>query len=319
MTDHQEERLGMATKVKNFLAEHAAALSTVAQIATEQSLLDAQIELITDTEGEVGADNTGYTQDKKTKRDDLVKITKHVGAAAAAYFLSIGETGNLKLADYTQTELTHARDMVLYGRAKHLWKLADPVKASLTAFNSGTAEVDNLNTLKEAFFNVIQKPADKKDDRKMYTRKQKKNFVVLMEILGRLDVYMATFEFSNNDLFQIYKNRRMIDGSGSHGSVKLEVMMNIPANTTLNINTSSFATEEDDVVVMVVPATSPMLEIGYGPNTSTLAAPVHTVDAGTTLLETTVALNFSETGGSTFLNVRNPSASEGSFALRIRD
>lgn len=79
---------------------------------------------------------------------------------------SIGQPGNIKLADYTRAELDGARDNDLYVDAKYLHKIVLPVQANLSGFNSGPADVTALGNALQEFFNVIQLPAEKKGKRR---------------------------------------------------------------------------------------------------------------------------------------------------------
>jgi hypothetical protein len=316
MKDHLEDKLGMCVKVDNFLITNSTTFSSVIQIGTEQGLLHGYINDIMTEEGTVSGDFTGFTLNKESKRIELETITFKVAGATAAYFLSIGNSSSLKMADYTRTELHDARDSALYAKAKRLFTISDPVKTSLTAFNSGPSDVSALDTKKENYFGVIQDPAIKKDDRKTASQNQKKLFRLADKCLVRLDTYMLTFEASQPTLFAQYRNHRSIDDTGAHSHKLLELLLNIAINSTTNINTSLFAMQADYVIILKVPAGLAMLEIGFGPDGTSIASPV-SVDAGTMMAKTASQLGFS--GVNTFLNVRNPSASTaGGFVIKVR-
>jgi hypothetical protein len=234
MNDIQQNKLGMFEKVNNYLTDNAAVLASVTQIADLQSDLNKLINSITDAAGISGSDTTGFTIQKATERTDLETIALKVSRAAAAYFLSIGEPGNIKLADYTKSELDSARDNDLYVKAKYLHKIVQPVEANLTAFNSGPDDVDDLSDALQDFFNVIQVPAEKKGEKAVYTKGLEVLFKEGDTLLDSLDVYMLTFEAVEPLQYALYKAARSIDDSGGgsqnikKGTAPMESIVNVP-------------------------------------------------------------------------------------------
>lgn len=234
MNDIQENKLGMFEKVNDYLTDNAAALVSVTQIAPLQSSLNNLIADITEAAGISGSDTTGFTIEKATERTDLEVITLKVSRAAAAYFLSINQPGNIKLADYTKSELDSARDNDLYVKAKYLHKIAQPVEANLSGFNSGPADVTALQVALQDFFNVMQLPAEKKGEKAVYTKGVEALFKEGDSLLDTLDIYMLTFEAVDPIQYALYKAARAIDdnGGGSQnikkGTAPMESMVNVP-------------------------------------------------------------------------------------------
>ncbi len=234
MNDIQLNKLGMFEKVNDYLTNNAAALAGVTQIAPLQSSLSNLIADIVDAAGVAGSDTTGFTIEKATERTDLEAIALKVSRAAAAYFLSIGQPGNIKLADYTRAELDGARDNDLYVDAKYLHKIVLPVQANLSGFNSGPADVTALGNALQEFFNVIQLPAEKKGEKAVYTRGVESLFKEADGLLDTLDIYMLTFEDGEPLLYALYKAARSIDDSGGgsqnikQGTAPMESMVNVP-------------------------------------------------------------------------------------------
>lgn len=234
MNDLQENKLGMFEKVNDYLTDNAAALVSVTQIAPLQSSLNNLIADITEAAGISGSDTTGFTIEKATERTDLEAIALKVSRAAAAYFLSIHQPGNIKLADYTKSELDSARDNDLYVKAKYLHKIAQPVAANLSGFNSGPADVTALQLALQDFFNVMQLPAEKKGEKAVYTKGVEVLFKEGDSLLDTLDIYMLTFEAVDPIQFALYKAARAIDdnGGGSQnikkGTAPMESMVNVP-------------------------------------------------------------------------------------------
>lgn len=218
MNDYQEDKLGMYEKILAFLLNFATELTGVSQIAGIATALEDKLDDITDAQSVVGSDTSGYTMEKDEARKELTEITLKVSRAAAAYFLSIGNVGKIKLSDYTPTELEKSRDNDLYAKAKKLFKVADPVKANLTGFNSGPADVTDLDTSKETFFDIIQLPATKRGEITASVKDIDKLMGETDQQLDLLDIYMATFAATNANMYSQYQSARAIDLSGGGGS-----------------------------------------------------------------------------------------------------
>ncbi|MES2620052.1 MAG: hypothetical protein V4615_04300 [Bacteroidota bacterium] len=224
MTDEQEDKLGMFEKVASFLDTKATELAGVTQIAGIKTELDDNIEAIVDEAGVATSDTTGFTDEKAQERVDLEVITLKVSRAAAAYFLSIGSLGSIKLADYIKSDLEGSRDNDLYVKAKYLYKKALVVQASLSGFNSGPADVTALNDALVAFFDVIQLPAEKRGEKVVSGVEVDELFQQTDLLLDQLDIYMLTFEAVDNELFLLYLQARAIDNSGGGSGTDTNVL-----------------------------------------------------------------------------------------------
>lgn len=316
MTDVQEDKLGMFKKVSDFLTENATDLSSVTQIADKLLDLNKVIDNITDYATESTADNTGFTIQKQVERVQLEKIVLKVSAACGAYFLSINNFGGIKLADYTKSEVEAARDNDLYVKAKQLYKIAQPVEASLTAFNSGPADVADLNTKKDAFFNVIQLPADKRDIKTANTELLAKKFEKGDNVLIQLDIYMNTFAATNEELFLIYTNARNIDNSG--GGSQNTKQGSIAALTVANAPFAAGKITADSVLKLTnTGSTVDALQFYFSSSTSgNPEAPITSVTGAAPVQASALSLGY-DPATRKYLNIFNPDSTEGKWKVQI--
>ena len=315
MTDYQTDKLGMYEKVLLFLTTFAAELAGVTQIAGITTELEGNIDAITEAESIASEDTTGFTIQKKQAREALEGITLKVSQAAAAYFLSIGLPGKLKLSDYTKSELENARDNDLYVKSKKLWNLADPIKANLSAFNSGPAEVDDLNTAKEAFFDIIQLPASKRGEKTASGKDVEELMAETDELLNGLDIYMNTFS-ANENLYSQYKSARAIDLSGG-GSSNIRQGA-IAASAVENAAYNAGVIEHDTLIAFTNTGTTAGLVFYFGETATSppTGVPVTvTLDAAES--EQQQAGDAGWSGARTFLNIYNPAAGAGAWKTEI--
>lgn len=282
MTDDQENKLSMYIKVSDFLEAKAATLADITQIADIQTALDENIEDITTAEGTASSDTTGFTQQKKNASVALQTIMIKVSRAAASYFFTINNPGMLKLADYLPSELLRLRDGELYIRAKQLFKIADPVKANLTGFKSGPADVADLDTKKEAYFNVLQLPEAKRTEKTASGKDVDKEMADTDKLLEGLDLLMSNFEADNLNLYNQYLSSRAIDnmtGGGGGETILLTVQNTLAMGATGSAGLIPAGTQK----VRFTGITGGPLESGrstnqttFNGNTTTLSAPAVT-------------------------------------------
>lgn len=298
MTDTQENKLSMYIKVDTFLTNNAAALTSVTQIAGVKTDLETIIDDITTAAGLVTDDTTGYAIDKANKRADLEAIMLKVSFAAASYYASINNPVGFKTADYTRSELHGARDSDLYTRAKRLHTVVTPIAANLSDFNSGPADVTDLDTKKEAFFDVIQNPQVKRGEKSAAVIDVENLFSTGDEKLFLLDTYMDTFEAVNFNLYNQYLSARAIDDLGGGGGSGEDILETVQDNIAASATSSAINIPANTQSVrMTVTAHGP-LEFGkslngttHDGNTTTLGAPNSTTypigdfaSAGTVML-----------------------------------
>ena len=317
MTDQQEEKLGMFEKVRDFLTTNTTELSVVTQIAAEQTKLEKIIDDITEYAGESTADNTGFTIQKQQERTDLELIVLKVSAACAAYFLSINNPGGIKLSDYTKTEIEGSRDNDLYVKAKKLYKTAQPVEASLTAFNSGPADVADLDTKKDDFFAVIQLPADKRDQKAVSTELVQREFEKGDAVLASLDIYMNTFAAINEELFLNYTGARAIDNTG--GGSQNTKQGNIDALTVVNAPFAAGKISADTVLQFRNGGTAESGPLQFYFSSSTSGNPEGTitiVEAGNETQNSALAFGYDPVNRK-YLNIYNPNAAIGRWRAKI--
>lgn len=316
MDDKQQNRLNMFIKTADFLGNHSVALAPVTQIATLKTALDTKIAAIIDADGEAGSDTSGFTIQKSLGRDHLEYIVLKVSRAVAAYGLSLGDPGMLKLADYTKSEIESKRDTDLYVKAKQLYKIAHPVEALLAGFNSGPADVTELKTRMDAFFDVLQLPEEKRGEKKASGLEVDMLFTEAEEKLFMLDIYMQTFEAVDSTLYNTYLSARAIDESGGgsqnskSGTVAMTAVANIPfadgkieADTVLKLMNNDTV---GDLIFYFSDSTSG----GTGTATETI-----TVAANSDLDIVAGVKGFTATNH--FLNVFNPMAFQSKWRVQI--
>jgi hypothetical protein len=223
MQDRQENKISMYRKLGTFLEEKIDDFALYPAIVGIKNQLDANFEAIIDLEVVAGADNTGQTVAKQELQQKVINQILKVGSATALHYTITAPDVSIKeQVDYKKSELDGMRDSDQYAAAKRVFEIADPVKALLTPFGVQATDVDTLNTLKQQFFNVYQKPKQKiavaAGAGEGVDRVIRDTDKILEE---QLDVLMTIVRVDNPDLYAMYEFARKIDDTGSSSNTVL--------------------------------------------------------------------------------------------------
>ena len=317
MTDSQEVKRDAAQGIVDLLSDtdNATALAGVTQIATDLAKLIAILSKISELEGKIGADNTGAAADKTAKREALEKIGLKVSKACVAFYHNAHNNSGVRKTRYTKTTLKNFRDGILHSRMENLFSIADPIKTSLVAFNSGGTDTALLNSTTGEFQSLIQNPTDLKKDREEYVAEQVVNFHTMDGILNDLDIWVDTFEETEPTIWGLYKTRRSLYNTAAIGHTLLSTEETVAAGTKRNINMDGF-TMEDDYTIDVNNTGTVVLKAGFGPDANTLGGGF-SINTGAHLKHTAIEWGYSNVN--TFFNVMNATGTDAIAKVKVRD
>ena len=221
MNTPQKDKLNMFLKVRTFLINNSLALAVLAIIATIQDEFEDIIQKILDDEGEASEDLSGYRDLKEQKQLVVKNQGLKVARAATLYFaLTAPDPIKQKKVDLLKSEIDNMRDTDLYARIRKLFAIVDPVKALIVAPDFAAADVTNLNTWNEEYFEVLEAPQDARSLRSSFNKSVDRELVKGSELLEKkLDIAMATFASGNLQLYQYYLSNRLIDDTGSRSEL----------------------------------------------------------------------------------------------------
>ena len=313
MTNRQINQFNSLVKSDDFLDDNSATFVPITQIGILAAQLKSTIADISTAAGFGTSDSSGVAEDKRIKRATLTASMHLVGRGAAAYFLSANMLHELRIVDYTNTELKEQRDSQLYTIAKELHQLATLHVANL--INVSPAQVAQLDTDKEAFFDVSQDP-------KRQTEKQAVQNALIdpkikegMDIRNKIDIYMQTFIATNAPLYDEWKLSLSIDDlGGGNANPDFSISFTVNANDILSIDYAGLVLQGNSEVKLLNPSAGKLI-FGFGPDANSLVAPA-TVNANSNLRKTCASLGYDPINA-TFLNVQNPEATSQSANMDI--
>ncbi|MBL0310059.1 MAG: hypothetical protein IPP77_10385 [Bacteroidetes bacterium] len=314
MENHQEDKLGMYEKVKAFLFTFAAALASVTQIAGLETTLNDNIDDIIDADIVATEDDTCFTEQKSSERSDLEELVLKVARALSSYWASIGSTGSLRLTDYRPSELEALRDNDMFAAAKRLFDVAEPLSASLSAFNSGPADVTDLGTKMDEYFSHIQLPKSKQGVRIAAGKDVDRLMEKTDNLLKTLDIYLSTFATIDENMYDQYKSARSIDDSGG-GSSKVR-RGNLDPDSIRNATFAAGQISEDTVLEFANTGISSLMVFYFASSPLAVSDGVTTeVAPGASIQKTALDAGYLITKNK--LTVFNQSAQSGKWRVKI--
>lgn len=302
MNRNQTDKLNSFIKSYDVLTDNAAALVSVSQIATGRTALKATIDAITTAAGSGSADLTGYTEDKRNKREAVMTILQKVSRAAAAYYNSVGNIGNLRKVDFVPSELTRMRDTDFYANAKAVHALVLP--DALVLIGATSADVTDLNAANELFFAALQEPKNQAEASKV-ANDSIDGLIAQGDAQRKdLDIYMLTFADDQPALYALWKLSLGIDNTG--GSNPPVLVVPVVANG------SAAVTNIDYTGVALVPSTEIKIRnagpaaifYGFSSNSVSLQGQQNILNPGADVRLTALAMGY-DAVAARFLNLRN--------------
>jgi len=316
MDDNQRAQTGMHEKVNEVLTSNAVALSGVAEVAVKNGELKTQIDTTLLKAGLSKADTTGAAVQKGDVRTLLEKKILKVGTAAASHFHTIGNLTNERKVDFKKSEVEEADGNKLYGMAKLLFGIADPIKLLLVAYNSGPADVSTLNILKESFFGQIQDPKLATEEKGVYNKEADESIIKGNAICEELDIYMGNFAETEPTIYGLYLAARKQDNTGADAPAQITQELTIAPNTIVNIDISAITTPTGSNAVKLTVTGVTLLLFGFAVSPTSQPPTMASVSPGNALRRTFASLNFNA-ANRRFLNIVNTSGVAGNFKVEV--
>lgn len=215
MNDQLEDKLGMYIKVDTFATNNAAALAANAQIEATRVVVHDNILNIIQLESIATRDLSGFGEAKGDAAQLLINRVLLVRGASTGYFTANPDKGKKRIVEFPTGDIQKLRDKDLLSLADQVHDIADPVKATLTAFGCTAAQVDSLVTLSTAYLTISELPRSEQGLSKAAGNERDRVFGKTDDVLtDGMDDYLIVFEQTNAQLYDQYQTARMIDDSG---------------------------------------------------------------------------------------------------------
>ena len=216
MKNVHEDRLGMFTKVAQFLADNQRNLTNyLPALAQTKQRLDIAIAQIMDKTAEAQIASAGYTAIKAAARLRLENNFLRLGRTLSAYAVVNARPDLTANSNFSRSTVEKMRDNDLYIHSKMLYDLAMPIMGQLIDFLYTATEQYEYETSQTNFYSVIQLPKMQIGNRALRNTEVVKLMSDTSTLLSdELDVLMSLIEYADANLYALYHAHRQIDHSG---------------------------------------------------------------------------------------------------------
>jgi hypothetical protein len=231
MKNAHEDRLGMFTKVAQFLQDNYRVLiASFPDLANSKNKLDIFIAQIMDATAATNISSSGYTAIKaaarKNLQDNFLRLTRTLSAYAV-----INNRPDLQAnTNLSRSTVEKMRDNDLYIHSKMIADFAVNLVGNLSAFMYTPRDYGDFINSQIAFFSVIQLPKMQISNRVLRNVEVVKLMTQTSSFLNEeLDILMGIIEYTNVELFDMYHNHRQIDHSGGRTAASQTITANAAA------------------------------------------------------------------------------------------
>lgn len=313
MRNVHEDRLGMFTKVAQFLADNERALvRQLPALAQSKQKLDTAVSQIMDKTAETQIASAGYTAVKAAARARLEDNFLRLIRTIAAYAVVHSRPDLTANSNFTRSTVEKMRDNDLFIHAKMIADMVQPVLGNLADFLYTGVEYSEYERSQNAFFSVIQLPKMQIGNRALRNTEVVKLMTDTSTFLNNeLDVLMALVEYADANLWALYNTHRQIDHSG--GRTPNPVIEETAApNTVKAIATLEYA---GDIEMEIKNNGTETIFIGISTNETNIEGTPAEIAAGATVFKKMSEL--APVGD--FILVKNDSAKSVPFKITLRE
>ena len=316
MQDEQTNRLNSLIKSDDFLDDNSATVAAVTQIPPLATSLKDKIQEINDAAAAGDLDLSGVAEDKKNKRAALKTSLFKISRAAAAYYQSANMLKELRIVDFNDSEIDRQRDAILYATAKEVHKIGTADVANL--IGAVQADLDQLDTDKEAFFEVIQDPKREIEIGAVQNARIDPLINQGMDIRRQIDVFMQTLISTNEALYSEWEASMSIDDTGASNPPVLVKTVSVNSGETIAV---SYAGEIDLInssELKLINDNGAEIDFGFGADETQFNGTPTTVNANSQERKTAISLGF-DSINATSLNVQNNQGSSMDITIEFYD
>jgi len=215
MNSKKENRLSMYLVLRDFLDKNTAITAVLPNFADFNTALNDGIVKIHQIRELQELDKRGLAKGKMKLKDQLVFKALDVSRKTVAYAGFIGDTELFNEVNYSDTELRRCADTVLYDRARIIHDRAETNAPALAAYGVTPADLIELQSFVEAYYDAIPKPRIGIADKKQATEQLEAAFKDVDNAISQIDVLIEVVRASQPLFFSGFQTARTIVDNGS--------------------------------------------------------------------------------------------------------
>ena len=208
----------MFEAVQVVLSEYFAVFAMLEDLVLGHQRLKDAINLLKRLRQIQEPDRTGLTDTKTDLRKSLVAMILDLMAAIKSYANASKNKDLKSIVGYTETELNHKPDPVLYDIGKLVTDTATPLQPELAKYFLTPEKLENAVIQLDRFDESIPKKRVAISKSKASTENIKKVTRSTSDFLKEeVDVLVELFKTTNPDFYKAYRNARIIIDYGGRG------------------------------------------------------------------------------------------------------
>jgi hypothetical protein len=210
MTDKQENYLSMCKAVQQTCNTYPNSWSGLPAFVTQFGEFNTLVSEIESAKTIQETNITGFTLDKKAKREELTELAVRLAKGVAAYALVINDNGLMAQVNYSKSQMYNSRDEIVISQAQIVHEKAHENLDNLGDFNITEPMIEQLQELIGEYAAISQLPSTKSDIKEAATSLIVTVIKNLRERLKIMDHLVEILKPDHQNFYDIYKNSREI-------------------------------------------------------------------------------------------------------------
>ena len=315
MNDLQLERLNSYIRSAQVLDDNSAAMDiSLPQHTPFETQLDDIISQIVSEAGLGSQDDTGETIDQNLKRRSVESLHLKVANAAAAWYVTQNNKGDLMRVKTTRHKLQAMAEEQFYISSRRLVDIATPISADL--INADATDVAALNAANEEYFAIFKNPEQAKGNKKMHNATVNALLKQALEVRKSLTILINTLAgTADNNIYMEWKSSLSFYNTGPIKTPAFTEENSINASSVNNIDISSLAIT-GNTEIKLTNTGNVELKFGFSTADNNLPAGSPAVSRDNNVRFTATGIGYLA-GSSIFLNVRNQKGSSGNYRVEV--
>ena len=216
MNKVNEDKMSMFYALMQVLDKHNATWTGLVPFKNAHTELAANIASIENATQKQETNLKGFAEDKRTKKEKMVKLTLSIAQGVYAYAVDEGDAVLQAKSDYSRSDLMQTRDAVIAQTCQNIHDLANAAIADLGAYGIVAADLTAQQTAIDKYTATVGSPRAALAERKGATAEINALVKDSMKILTkRMDKMMPEFEESHPNFYQEYFDARIIVNSAT--------------------------------------------------------------------------------------------------------
>ena len=214
MTDYQKVELKMMQEVERFFNENSTLEKDNKILKKHVDTLRGLIVKIKSEATKQSFDNTGYTKNKKSAKQELANTIVNITASICSFATDTEKNELYEEFNQPISKVNRLSDADIISYATNTFQQATAYKTELKPYQVTAEDLTNLKTQGQKYADLLLIPAEARKQKSIATANIKKLISETLQLLTRsIDNDMMHYKDSQSELYKEYEVLREIDDS----------------------------------------------------------------------------------------------------------